>query len=131
MEGINNSTSLYGAFSKYSLRSSGETVEIVAFDMKDNGARSDGDWVSFIDSDGKEHIKEPLNLLFDFMPCDRFTELHDKIANLFKDEYKIPSVDNTRIFDTAKELIAHKSFTIEDAIATAKELVSKVKEVEV
>ena len=39
------------------MRKTGEVVEVIASDIKDNGARSDGDWVSYIDSNGVEHIK--------------------------------------------------------------------------
>jgi hypothetical protein len=43
------------------------------------GDRTDEDWVTYIDSKGKEHIKESLNIQLDFKPVvnDTFnTELY-------------------------------------------------------
>lgn len=42
------------------LRSTGEEVEIIDSQIKERGARSDEDWVTYIDSEGKEHIKEKM-----------------------------------------------------------------------
>lgn len=50
------------------LRSTGEEVEIIDSEIKEHGARSNEDWVTYIDSDGNEHIKEHLNLQLDFKP---------------------------------------------------------------
>ena len=51
---------------KYIFRKTGEQVEIIAFEQVENGARSEEDWVSFIDASGREHIKAHLTLQFDF-----------------------------------------------------------------
>lgn len=52
---------------KYRIRKTDELVEIVAWETLEKGARSEGDWVSYIDSDGNEHIKEHLTLEWDFV----------------------------------------------------------------
>ena len=44
------------------LRSTGEEVEIIDSQFGERGARTDEDWVTYIDSEGKEHIKEHLVL---------------------------------------------------------------------
>jgi hypothetical protein len=48
------------------LRSTGEEVEIVDAEIKERGAANEEDWVSYIDSNNVEHIKEHLNIQFDF-----------------------------------------------------------------
>ena len=48
------------------LRSTGEEVEIIDAEIKERGARSDEDWVTYIDSKCKEHIREYLNIQLDF-----------------------------------------------------------------
>ena len=52
---------------KYRLRKTDELVEIVAWETTDKGARSESDWVSYIDSEGVEHVKEHLTLEWDFV----------------------------------------------------------------
>lgn len=52
---------------KYRLRKTDEPVEIVAWETAEKGARSESDWVSYIDSAGVEHIKEHLTLEWDFV----------------------------------------------------------------
>ena len=59
---------------KYRLRKTDEPVEIVAWETAEKGARSESDWVSYIDADGNEHIKEHLTLEWDFVidsPLDK------------------------------------------------------------
>lgn len=51
----------------YRLRKTDEPVEVVAFETADKGARSENDWVSYIDAQGNEHIKEHLTLEWDFV----------------------------------------------------------------
>ena len=51
---------------KYILRSTGEEVEVVAFNQAENGERNESDWVTYIDSEGNEHIREKLNIQLDF-----------------------------------------------------------------
>ena len=52
---------------KYRLRKTDEPVEIVAWETAEKGARSESDWVSYIDADGNEHVKEHLTLEWDFV----------------------------------------------------------------
>ena len=82
------------------LRSTGEEVEIIDSQIKDRGARSDEDWVTYIDSEGKEHIKEKLNIQLDFKTVvnDTFNKVFDFATN------KMPTTRNSRIFEVAKEL---------------------------
>ena len=59
---------------KYRLRKTDELVEIVAWETLEKGARSEGDWVSYIDAQGNEHVKEHLTLEWDFVidsPLDK------------------------------------------------------------
>ena len=52
---------------KYRIRKTDELVEIVAWETADKGARSDTDWVSYVDASGVEHFKEHLTLEWDFV----------------------------------------------------------------
>lgn len=52
---------------KYRLRKTDELVEIVAWETAEKGARSESDWVSYIDASGVEHVKEHLTLEWDFV----------------------------------------------------------------
>ena len=107
------------------LRSTGEEVEIIDFESKERGDRTDEDWVTYIDSNGKEHIKEHLNLQLDFKPIvnDTLNSMFDWAKN-----NKMPSTRNCRIFETTKELLINTQFhyTVDTAIAVATELVDKI-----
>lgn len=52
---------------KYRIRKTDELVEIVAWETAEKGARNENDWVSYIDSQGNEHIMERLTLEWDFV----------------------------------------------------------------
>ena len=72
---------------KYRLRKTDEPVEIVAWETAEKGARSESDWVSYIDSFGVEYIKEHLTLEWDFVAEDPFSGgilggLTDSIAKM-------------------------------------------------
>ena len=107
------------------LRSTGEEVEIIDADIRYRGERSDDDWVTYIDSNGDEHIKEHLNLQLDFKPVvnDTWTKVFD-----FAKDNKMPTTRNCRIFEVAKELIINPQFdnTIDTAVEVATRLVDKV-----
>lgn len=60
---------------KYRLRKTDEPVEIVAWETAEKGARSENDWVSYIDSSGVEHIKEHLTLEWDFVIDSPFEKI--------------------------------------------------------
>ena len=106
------------------LRSTGEEVEIIDAEIKERGARSDEDWVTYIDSDGNEHIKKHLNLQLDFKPV--VNDTWSKVFDFAKDN-KMPTTRNCRIFEMAKELFkAGRDYSIDDAVAVATNLVDKV-----
>jgi hypothetical protein len=104
------------------LRSTGEEVEIIDSEIKERGARNDEDWVTYIDSDGKEHIKEHLNIQLDFKPV--VNDTWNKVFDFAKDN-KIPTTRNSRIFEVAKELVI-KGAAVEIAVDKAIQLVDKV-----
>jgi hypothetical protein len=106
------------------LRSTGEEVEIIDFEAKERGDRTDEDWVTYIDSGGKEHIKEPLNIQLDFKPVvnDAFNKVFDFATN------KMPTTRNSRIFEVAKSLYLdnERDYSIEAAVQVATKLVDEV-----
>ena len=107
------------------LRSTGEEVEIIDFEAKERGDRTDEDWVTYIDSNGKEHIKEHLNIQLDFKSVvnDTWNSMFDWAKN-----NKMPNTRNCRIFEVAKELIINPQFdyTIDTAVDVATKFVDKV-----
>ena len=104
------------------LRSTGKEVEIIDAEIKERGARSDEDWVTYIDSNGKEHIKEHLNIQLDFKPVvnDTWNSMFDWAKN-----NKMPTTRNCRIFEVAKELIKNGSH-VSTAVSVARQLVDEV-----
>lgn len=105
------------------LRSTGEEVEIIDFETKERGARSEEDWVTYIDSEGKEHIKEHLNIQLDFKPV--VNDTWNSIFDWAKDN-KMPTTRNSRIFEVAKELVLKFQCNAEEAVRKATELVDEV-----
>lgn len=103
------------------LRSTGEEVEIIDAEIKERGARTDEDWVTYIDSEGNEHIKEHLNIQLDFKPVvnDTWNKVFD-----FAKSNKMPTTRNNRIFEVAKELVKNGSQVSAAEVAT--NLVDKV-----
>ena len=111
------------AVPKFILRSTGEEVEVIDSEIKERGARSDEDWVTYIDSQGKEHIREHLNIQLDFKVAsnDTFNKLLDAAKST-----NIPSTKNQRVFEVAKELVAHGRHDVSTAVSVARVLVDKV-----
>ena len=105
------------------LRSTGEEVEVIDFETRIRGDRSEFDWVTYIDSEGKEHIKEHLNIQLDFKPV--INDTFNKVFDFAKDN-KMPTTRNSRIFEVAKELVLKFQCDIEEAVRKATELVDKV-----
>ena len=113
------------------LRSTGEEVEIIDFNLPDRGMRTEskdltfeeGDWVTYIDSNGKEHIKEHLNLQLDFKPV--VNDTWNKVFDFAKDN-KMPTTRNCRIFEVAKELVLKFQYPAKEAVRNAIELVDEV-----
>ena len=116
-----------GITSMYVNRNTGEEVEIIAFNQVEDGARNDNDWVTYIDSNGKEHIREHLNSQLDFKPSDKLMDIFNKIMSPpeFK-QVEIPSSRNCRIFEVTKDLVIHKDYEIDAAIQKATELIDKI-----
>ena len=109
------------------LRSTGEEVEIIDSEIKERGARSDEDWVTYIDSQGKEHIKEKLNVQLDFKAVanDMLSKLMDMPA-----VKNAPSTRNTRIYEVAKWFLVNRMYKAEKAFKEATEFVDAVEEVD-
>ena len=109
---------------KMVLRSTNEEVEVIDSQIKERGTRSDEDWVTYIDSKGKQHIKEHLNIQLDFKTVanDAFDKMFDFATN------KIPTTRNNRIFEVAKALYLDndRDYSIEDAVKIATQLVDEV-----
>lgn len=115
---------LPGNSCEHILRKTGEKVEIIDFDAKERGDRSDEDWVTYIDSSGNEHIKEHLNIQLDFKPVvnDAFNKLLN--SNWNKD---VPTTRNNRIFEVAKALLLDsRGYGVSASVNIAKSLVDKV-----
>ena len=112
------------------LRSTGEEVEIIDFNLPNRGMRTEakditfeeGDWVTYIDSSGKEHIKEHLNIQLDFKPV--INDTWNKVFDFAKDN-KMPTTRNCRIFEVAKELVKNGSH-VNTAVSIARQLVDEV-----
>ena len=129
INGIMNTNNNFINLTDNVLRSTGEKVEIVAFRKVEDGERNVGDWVTYIDSNGKEHIKEPLNIQLDFKPVtdDTFKKLLD-VAKV----NKYPSVRNNRIFELTKELVKVNANLVRinanyyDCVEIATRLVDKI-----
>lgn len=121
---ISSPLGLLGLSAMYTIRKTGEEVEVVASNMVECGARNEDDWVTYIDSEGKEHIKEHLNLSLDFKTTSA-------MANVFENLYnpiKMPSTENIRLFEVTKSLVVDKDYSVEKAVSVAKELVEATKE---
>ena len=86
---------------KYRLRKTDEPVEIVAWETAEKGARSENDWVSYIDAQGNEHIKEHLTLEWDFVIDSPFESLMSKFEPM-----KLPEFDpwEQRRYELVKEM---------------------------
>lgn len=86
---------------KYRLRKTDEPVEIVAWETAEKGARSESDWVSYIDASGVEHVKEHLTLEWDFVVDNPFEK---GFMDAFKTD--LPKFDpwEARRYELVKEM---------------------------
>lgn len=86
---------------KYRLRKTDEAVEVIAWETVEKGARNENDWVSFIDSEGKEHVKEHLTLEWDLVIDNPFDSLMTKWEPM-----KLPEFDpwEQRRYELVKEM---------------------------
>lgn len=111
---------------KYRIRKTDELVEIVAWETAEKGARSDSDWVSYIDSAGVEHIKEHLTLEWDFV-------IDSPLESMMKqfEPMKLPELDpwEARRYELVKEMILSDKYEgkIDDYIETADKIIAALK----
>ena len=89
---------------KYRLRKTDEPVEIVAWETAEKGARSDSDWVSYIDSAGVEHVKEHLTLEWDFVIDSPLEKIISGGFGSGMDKY---DPWEARRYELAKEFLLH------------------------
>ena len=109
---------------KYRLRKTDELVEIVAWEPADKGARSENDWVSYIDASGVEHFKEHLTLEWDFVIDSPFENLMSKWVPT-----KFPEYDawEARRYERVKDYVLRKGKTVGYAVAAADEIIAALK----
>ena len=110
---------------KYHLRKTDELVDVVAWETADKGARNENDWVSYIDAQGNEHIKEHLTLEWDFV-------IQTPFEKGFLDALKpdLPTFDpwEARRYELVKEYVLGKDKTVGYAVSAADEIISALKE---
>ena len=94
---------------KYILRSTKEEVDVIAYLTGCYGERSSDDWVSSIDKNGREHIKDRLSIDFDFIKEEK-DDIWDK-----------------RKYELVKILFLDKGYNIDKAISTADNIISRLK----
>ena len=110
---------------KYRLRKTDEAVEIVAHHTVEEGARSDGDWVSYIDSLGNEHIKEHLTLEWDFVMENPFEQgLLGGFGNTTLDF----DAWESRRYDLVRQMVIEKGFSTKQAVVKADSVIAALKE---
>lgn len=109
---------------KYRLRKTDEPVEIVAWETLEKGARSEGDWVSYLDAQGNEHVKEHLTLEWDFVIDSPFESLMSKW-----EPTKFPEYDagEARRYELAKEFVMVKDDCLADAVLKADAMIAALK----
>lgn len=109
---------------KYRLRKTDEQVEIVAWETAEKGARSESDWVSYIDAQGNEHIKEHLTLEWDFV-------IQTPFEKGFFDAIKpdLPTFDpwESRRYELTKEFIWRDGVEPGIAVMRADDIIAALK----
>lgn len=114
---------------KYRLRKTDELVEIVAWETAEKGARSESDWVSYIDSAGVEHVKEHLTLEWDFV-------IQTPFEKGFFDAIKpdLPTFDpwESRRYELVKDMFLREwdssvDSDVDDLVAIADEIIAALK----
>lgn len=109
---------------KYRLRKTDELVEIVAWETADKGARSESDWVSYIDADGVEHFKEHLTLEWDFVIDSPFEKM---IQNFEPTKFSEYDPWEVRRYELVKEYVLGKDKTVGYAVSAADEIIASLK----
>lgn len=113
---------------KYRLRKTDELVEIVAWETAEKGARSESDWVSYIDANGNEHVKDHLTLEWDFV-------IQTPFEKGFLDALKpdLPTFDlwESRRYELVKEYVmrdlASDNVNVYKAVAFADDVIAALK----
>lgn len=108
---------------KYRLRKTDELVEIVAWETADKGARSESDWVSYIDASGVEHFKEHLTLEWDFVIQTPFEK---GFMDAFKTDLPKFDVWEARRYELVKDYVL-KGKTVGYAVSAADEIIAALK----
>ena len=112
---------------KYRLRKTDELVEIVAWESVEKGARNENDWVSYIDAQGVEHIKEHLTLEWDFVIDSPLEKIISGGFGSGLDKY---DPWEARRYELVKRMWLDKSFggcTIPEMVSFADEIISALK----
>lgn len=109
---------------KYRLRKTDELVEIVAWETADKGARSESDWVSYIDAQGNEHIKEHLTLEWDFVTDSPFEKIISGGFGSGLDKY---DPWDARRYELVKEFVMVKGDCLADAVLKADAMIAALK----
>lgn len=109
---------------KYRLRKTDEMVEIIAWDTADKGARSESDWVSYIDASGVEHFKEHLTLEWDFVIDSPFEKM---IQNFEPTKFSEYDPWESRRYELAKEFAMVKGDCLADAVLKADAMIAALK----
>lgn len=112
---------------KYRLRKTDEPVEIVAWETAEKGARNESDWVSYIDADGNEHVKEHLTLEWDFVIDSPFEKI---ISGGFGSGLDKFDPWESRRYELVKGMWLDKSFgglTILEMVSCADDIIAALK----
>lgn len=114
---------------KYRLRKTDELVEIVAWETTVKGARSETDWVSYIDSHGNEHIMERLTLEWDFVIQTPFDKV---LASGFVSGLDKFDPWEGRRYELVKEMFFEEwdsdvDTDVDDLVAIADEIIAALK----
>lgn len=114
-----------GLFSlKYRLRKTDELVEIVAWETTVKGARNENDWVSYIDSQGNEHIMERLTLEWDFVIDSPFEKMLSGGFGRGLDKF---DPWEGRRYELVKEFVMMKGDCLADAVLKADAMIAALK----
>ena len=109
---------------KYRLRKTDEPVEIVAWETAEKGARSESDWVSYIDSFGVEYIKEHLTLEWDFVIDSPFEKIISGGFGSGLDKY---DPWEARRYELVKEFVMMTGDCLAEAVLKADAMIAALK----
>lgn len=122
---LSNSHGIFGTQNKYVIRKTGEEVEVIDSYQEERGARSMRDWVTYIDSNGEEHIRQELNLSLDFKPSDGLSKKFEELLNM--PSFKLPFDWATKKYELVKMLYIERGEDLDVAIEKARNLIDALK----